>query len=119
DDLGHEVMEAALIRCADIHAGAAADGLQSLEDLDVGRSIVIGLRAAPRAPAHGRFVFSALSYHLCVVPVSASLDVEVEAFQDRKGPSRRLRRGASGGGVERRFCTPTLYHTSARASVRF
>ena len=35
DDLVDEVMQAALVGRADVHAGAAADGLQALEDLDV------------------------------------------------------------------------------------
>ena len=35
DDFVDEVVEAALVRAADVHAGAAADGLQSFKDGDV------------------------------------------------------------------------------------
>ncbi len=41
DDLRHEVMQPALVRRADVHARAAAHGLQPLQDLYLGR--VIGL----------------------------------------------------------------------------
>jgi len=34
DDLADEVVEAAVVGGADVHAGAAADGLEALEDLD-------------------------------------------------------------------------------------
>src|SRR5439155_8120877 len=39
EDLAHEVMEAAQIGRADVHARPAANGLESLEDLDVGGAV--------------------------------------------------------------------------------
>src|SRR5690242_19884687 len=39
DHFIHEVVEAALIRTADIHAGAPTYGLEALEDLNVRRGI--------------------------------------------------------------------------------
>ena len=41
-DLGHQVVHGPLVGAADIHAGAAADGLQPLEDLDVLGAIIGG-----------------------------------------------------------------------------
>ena len=35
EHFGDEVMQGALVGAADIHAGAAADGLQPLQDLDI------------------------------------------------------------------------------------
>jgi hypothetical protein len=49
DDLPDEVVEPTLVGRADVHAGAAADGLQALEDLDACRGVV-GTRSA-RLPA--------------------------------------------------------------------
>ena len=40
DDLPHEVVQAALAGGADVHAGALADGLEPLEDLDRGRVVL-------------------------------------------------------------------------------
>ena len=40
DDLVDEVVQAALVGAADVHAGAAADGLEALEDLDIGSSVL-------------------------------------------------------------------------------
>ena len=48
EDLAHEVMQAPQVGRADVHARTAADGLQTLEDLDVGGAI----RAGP-VPARG------------------------------------------------------------------
>ena len=42
DDLGGEVVERALVGAADIHAGAAADRLEPLEDLDRGGVVIVG-----------------------------------------------------------------------------
>ena len=42
EHLGGEVMQAALVGAADIHAGAAADRLQALEHLDVFGRIAVG-----------------------------------------------------------------------------
>ena len=39
DDLEDEVVEAALVRAADVHTGAAPDRLQALEDLDIARGV--------------------------------------------------------------------------------
>jgi len=44
-DLDDQVMEAALVRAADVHARAAPDRLQPFEDLDITRG-VIGRSAA-------------------------------------------------------------------------
>ena len=60
EDLGHEMMERALVGAADIHAGAAADRLEALEDLDVlGGVVLLGPAAARRGGkqvvAQGRF----------------------------------------------------------------
>src|SRR5262249_50786689 len=43
DDLGEEVVEGIAVGTADVHAGAAADGLEPFEDFDVGRGIRTGL----------------------------------------------------------------------------
>ena len=45
DDLGGEVVERALVGAADVHAGAAADGLEPLEHLDRGGVVTVGRRA--------------------------------------------------------------------------
>ena len=42
DHLGEEVVHRLLVGAADVHAGAAADGLQALQHLDVGGGIVVG-----------------------------------------------------------------------------
>ena len=42
DDLGGEVVERAGVGAADVHAGAAADGLQALEHLDRGSVVAVG-----------------------------------------------------------------------------
>ena len=42
EHLGGEMMQAALVGAADIHAGAAADRLQPFEDLDVLGRIAVG-----------------------------------------------------------------------------
>ena len=42
DDLGGEVVERARVGAADVHAGAAADGLQAFEDLDRGGVVAFG-----------------------------------------------------------------------------
>ena len=42
EDLGHEVVQSALVGAADIHAGPAADRLQPFEDLDVLGGIAVG-----------------------------------------------------------------------------
>ena len=47
DDLPHEVVEAADVRRADVHARAPADGLQALEDLDVGGAVVAARPPSP------------------------------------------------------------------------
>ena len=51
DHLGEEVVQGLLVRAADIHARAAADGLEPLQHLD-GGGVVAGLarRALLRAP---------------------------------------------------------------------
>jgi hypothetical protein len=44
ENFGHEVMEAALVCAADIHAGTAANRLETFQDLDVlGGIAVAGL----------------------------------------------------------------------------
>ena len=53
DDLPHQVVEAAFVGRADVHAGAAANGFEALEDLDAGRR-VIGTGTALRPPTVGR-----------------------------------------------------------------
>ena len=50
DDLVDEVVEAALVGGADVHAGAAAHGLEALEDLDLFGGVG-GVRRAPGAAA--------------------------------------------------------------------
>ena len=40
DDLVDEVVQAALVGRADVHTGAAADGLQPFEDLDIGGCVL-------------------------------------------------------------------------------
>ncbi len=47
DDLPHEMVQAALARPADVHAGPLADGVEALEDLDVGSGVAgdLGHRA--------------------------------------------------------------------------
>ena len=42
DDLGGEVVERAGVGAADVHARAAADGLQAFEDLDRGSVVAFG-----------------------------------------------------------------------------
>ena len=42
DHLGGEVVERALVGAADVHAGAAADGLEPFEHLDRGCVIAVG-----------------------------------------------------------------------------
>ena len=49
DDFPDEVMQAALIGRADVHARPATNGLQALEDLDAGRRVV----GAAGSPALG------------------------------------------------------------------
>ncbi len=45
DDLVDEVMQPALIGRSDVHAGAAADGLEAFEDLNIGSGVsVFGFR---------------------------------------------------------------------------
>ena len=63
DDLPDEVVQAALVGRADVHARPAADGLEALEDLDAGGGVVGAGRARlprvplPPAPARpGRFL---------------------------------------------------------------
>ena len=51
DDLPDEVMQAALVGRADVHARAAADGLEALEDLDAGGGVVGPAAARLRLPA--------------------------------------------------------------------
>ena len=63
DDLEHQVVQAALIRRADVHAGAPAHRLQPLQHLDVRRRVRIGLLAALRR----RRVFR-LAHHVCCCP---------------------------------------------------
>src|SRR5439155_1347425 len=41
DDLDHEVIQAALIGAADVHAGTAQDGLEAFEDLDVAGGVLL------------------------------------------------------------------------------
>ena len=53
DDLPHQVVETALVGRADVHAGAAANGFEALEDLDAGRR-VIGTGTSLRPPTVGR-----------------------------------------------------------------
>ena len=52
DDFGEQMMQRLFVGAADIHAGAAADRLQALEHLDVGRGIA-GLGAAGRGLGRG------------------------------------------------------------------
>ena len=42
DDLGGEVVKRARVGAADIHAGAAANGLQPLQHLDGGSVVTVG-----------------------------------------------------------------------------
>ena len=42
DDLGGEVVERAVVGAADVHAGAAADGLEAFEHLDRGGVVAVG-----------------------------------------------------------------------------
>ena len=42
EDLGGEVVQRALVGAADVHAGAAADGLEPFEHLDRGGVIAVG-----------------------------------------------------------------------------
>ena len=42
DDLGGEVVERAGVGPADVHAGAAADGLEAFEHLDRGSVVAVG-----------------------------------------------------------------------------
>ena len=43
DDFGEEMMQSLFVRAADIHTGPLANRLQSLEDLDLARSVVATL----------------------------------------------------------------------------
>ena len=43
DDFVDEVVEAALVGAADVHAGATADGLEAFEDLDIGGGVAFRL----------------------------------------------------------------------------
>src|SRR5262249_13663240 len=49
--LVHEVVESVGARIADVHRGALANRLESLEDLDVARGIGVGAHARSPAPA--------------------------------------------------------------------
>ena len=63
DHLEDEVVEPALARVPDVHAGALPDGLETLEDLDVFRAVDSGsLRGAHEPPKRGfaRSVYSTL-----------------------------------------------------------
>ena len=53
DHLGEEVVHGLFVGAADVHAGAAADGLQAFQDLDVGGGVVLfsGL-TRPRLPSN-------------------------------------------------------------------
>ena len=42
DHLGEEMVQCLLVGAADVHAGAAADGLQAFEDFDEIGAIVVG-----------------------------------------------------------------------------
>ena len=54
-DFGEEVVIGALVRAADIHAGAIADGFEALEDFDVLRGIAgrVGLVSAEQLSVVG------------------------------------------------------------------
>ena len=53
--LGHQVMHGPLVGAADVHAGAPADRLQPLQDLDVlGRVVAVAFRVAGKQVCHGR-----------------------------------------------------------------
>src|SRR5215213_2913314 len=41
DDLDYEVVQATLVRAADVHTGASADCFQALEDLDIARRVLL------------------------------------------------------------------------------
>ena len=49
DDLGEEVVQGSFVGAADIHAGAAADGLEPLQDLDRGGGITAFARRSVEA----------------------------------------------------------------------
>ena len=60
DDLPDEVVQAARVGRADVHARALANGLEALEDLDAGGGVVGAAGAlAPRRCARGRRSVSA------------------------------------------------------------
>ena len=93
DDLVDEVVQAALVGRADVHAGAAADGLQPLQHLDVAG----GVRGLLLAALCGRrLILDALSYHLALVSRRY-----VEGCWDRKDPRVPLRSRVWNCGVRR------------------
>ena len=48
EQLRGQMVQRALVGAADEHAGAAADRLQALEDLDVGGGVILGVAARDR-----------------------------------------------------------------------
>ena len=52
EHFGHKVMKRAFVGAADVHAGAFADGFQTLEHLDGGRIIGIGLGRSQKVVCH-------------------------------------------------------------------
>ena len=61
DDFVDEVMEAALVGGADVHAGAAADSLQPFEDLDIGSGVLV---RSGLGHTWGHFVMTITFYHI-------------------------------------------------------
>ncbi len=54
EDLGRQVVQRMLVGAADIHAGAAPDRFQPLQDLDVLGGVFAALLAAAEKVVHGR-----------------------------------------------------------------
>ena len=78
DHLGEQVMQRALVRAADVHAGPAPHGLEAFQHLDVGGCVAVG----------GLGLFALGTHHGCF---SCSLRLVVSDIQFQRLRGRRLR----------------------------
>ena len=82
EHLGHKVMQSALIRAADIHAGALAHRLQAFENLDRG-SIVVGRLLAGQKVGHfAAALLIGASVGGCYARVWGCMKVMMEGFYE-------------------------------------
>src|SRR5207245_6550119 len=81
EHLAHEVMETTKIRRADVHARAAANGLEALEDLDVLRAIgpaLVGVVRRQIADGHVLSLCLAGADQQLVEPLEVLVGVELD-----------------------------------------